>query len=75
MRRLVWAFAGHTYHIVGNLMHWLLYIEVKIDYLDTTILSRYMYQVQMSVTIGVSSSAFFQAAIHLQTVKGKHIST
>ena len=20
MRRLVWAFAGHTYHIVGNLI-------------------------------------------------------
>ena len=23
MHRLVWAFAGHTYHIVGNLMPWL----------------------------------------------------
>ena len=23
MRRLVWAFAGRTYHIVGNLMSWL----------------------------------------------------
>ena len=23
MRRLIWGFAGHTYHIVGNLMHWL----------------------------------------------------
>ena len=22
MRRLVWAFAGRTYHIVGNLMQW-----------------------------------------------------
>ena len=22
MRRLIWAFAGRTYHIVGNLMHW-----------------------------------------------------
>ena len=24
MRRLVWAFAGRTYHIVGNLMSWLI---------------------------------------------------
>ena len=23
MRRLIWGFAGRTYHIVGNLMHWL----------------------------------------------------
>ena len=23
IRRLIWAFAGRTYHIVGNLMHWL----------------------------------------------------
>ena len=23
MRRLIWGFAGCTYHIVGNLMHWL----------------------------------------------------
>ena len=23
MRRLIWVFAGHTYHNVGNLMHWL----------------------------------------------------
>ena len=23
MRWLVWAFAGRTYYIVGNLMHWL----------------------------------------------------
>ena len=22
MRRLIWGFAGRTYHIVGNLMHW-----------------------------------------------------
>ena len=25
MRRLVWAFAGRTYNIVGNLMSWLKY--------------------------------------------------
>ena len=25
MRRLIWGFAGRTYHIVGNLMHWLKY--------------------------------------------------
>ena len=24
MHRQVWAFAGHTYHIVGNLMSWLI---------------------------------------------------
>ena len=24
MRRLIWGFAGRTYHIVGNLMHWLI---------------------------------------------------
>ena len=24
MRRLVWGFAGRTYHIVVNLMHWLI---------------------------------------------------
>ena len=27
MRRLIWGFAGRTYHIVGNLMHWLNYKE------------------------------------------------
>ena len=26
MRRLVWAFDGRTYHIVGNLMSWLIYV-------------------------------------------------
>ena len=26
MRRLIWGFAGRTYHIVGNLMHWLIYV-------------------------------------------------
>ena len=25
MRRLIWGFPGRTYHIVGNLMHWLIY--------------------------------------------------
>ena len=25
MRRLIWGFAGRTYHIVGNLIHWLIY--------------------------------------------------
>ena len=25
MRRLIWGFAGHTYHVVWNLMHWLIY--------------------------------------------------
>ena len=25
MRRLVWGFAGRTYHIVGNLVHWLIW--------------------------------------------------
>ena len=24
MRRLIWGFAGRTYHIFGNLMHWLI---------------------------------------------------
>ena len=24
MRRLIWGIAGRTYHIVGNLMHWLI---------------------------------------------------
>ena len=24
MRRLIWGFAGRTYHIVGNFMHWLI---------------------------------------------------
>ena len=28
MRRLIWGFAGRTYHIVGNLMHWLIYVYV-----------------------------------------------
>ena len=27
MRRLIWGFADRTYHIVGNLMHWLLEIS------------------------------------------------
>ena len=26
MRRLIWGFAGRTYHIVGNLMHWLKFV-------------------------------------------------
>ena len=26
MRRLIWGFAGRTYHIVGNLMHWLIWL-------------------------------------------------
>ena len=26
MRRLIWGFAGRTYDIVGNLMHWLIII-------------------------------------------------
>ena len=43
MRRLVWGFAGRTYQIVGNLMHWLKYDdvyvaitgdEIEINYLD-----------------------------------------
>ena len=25
MRRLIWDFAGRTYHTVGNLMHWLMF--------------------------------------------------
>ena len=25
MCRLIWGFAGRTYHIVGNLMHWLIF--------------------------------------------------
>ena len=29
MCRLIWGFAGCTYHIVGNLMHWLIYISEK----------------------------------------------
>ena len=31
MRRLVLAFAGHTYHIVGNLMSWLKYIVLSLE--------------------------------------------
>ena len=27
MRRLIWGFAGRTYDIVGNLMHWLIFWE------------------------------------------------
>ena len=27
MRRLIWGSARRTYHIVGNLMHWLIYIQ------------------------------------------------
>ena len=30
MRRLVRGFAGRTYHIVGNLMHWLKYVYVSV---------------------------------------------
>ena len=28
MRRLIWGFAGSTYQIVGNLMHWLNYFNI-----------------------------------------------
>ena len=28
MCRLIWAFAGCTYHIVGNLMHWLIIMYI-----------------------------------------------
>ena len=31
MRRLILGFAGRTYHIVGNLMHGLIYIIVTCD--------------------------------------------
>ena len=35
MCRLVWAFAGRTYHIVWNLMHWLKFYFVYVgDYID-----------------------------------------
>ena len=27
MRRLIWGFVGRTYHIVGNLMHWLISVS------------------------------------------------
>ena len=30
MRRLIWGFAGRTYHIVGNLMHWVRMFEVSL---------------------------------------------
>ena len=30
MRRLIWGFAGRTYHIVGNLMHWLNYYSMTL---------------------------------------------
>ena len=40
MRRLVWAFAGHTYHIVGNLMHWLI-IYVNVYDAEETYISKY----------------------------------
>ena len=29
MRRLIWAFAGRTYHVVGNLLHWLMCNKIK----------------------------------------------
>ena len=29
MRRLIRVFAGLTYHIVGNLMHWLIWISIE----------------------------------------------
>ena len=33
MRRLIWGFVGRTYHMVGNLMHWLnLYDDVNFSY-------------------------------------------
>ena len=28
MPRLIWGFAGPTYHIVENLMHWLIYLQI-----------------------------------------------
>ena len=31
MHRLIWCFAGRTYHIVGNLMHWLNYNTHAVD--------------------------------------------
>ena len=30
MRRLIWGFAGRTYHIVGNLMHWPNFLSEKL---------------------------------------------
>ena len=36
MRRLIWGFAGRTYHIVGNRMHWLIYITyLKVKIMNT----------------------------------------
>ena len=30
MRRLIWGFAGRTYYIVGNLMHWLTWFQSSV---------------------------------------------
>ena len=38
MRRLIWGFAGRTYYIVGNLMHWL----ILLLYTDIWSLCRHM---------------------------------
>ena len=31
MRKLIWGFAGRTYHIVGNLTQWPIYIHVSYE--------------------------------------------
>ena len=37
MRRLIWGIAGRTYHIVGNLMRWLIYATYNLSYHTPTL--------------------------------------
>ena len=39
IRRVIGGFAGRTYHIVGNLMHWLKSYEPRLDFQQCGILT------------------------------------
>ena len=47
MRRLIWGLAGRTYHIVGNLMHWLIFRSIL-----------HTYACQHCLTIGMRIAYF-----------------
>ena len=66
MRRLIWGFAGRTYHIVGNLMHWLnskspqkrnrphYFGNSRLQYASTALLLRFRYATAELATVALS---------------------
>ena len=53
MRRLIWGFAGRTYHIVWNLMHWLSHRLNCVEY------------IRMCIAFHHVRNNFFNQTIHI----------